>query len=252
MPNEQTEFLKSLDAPETVDIMDQPIEPEGTTPTVKVEADPEEVPEEVKNRRHKRLEEKLRAEREANIAMAARLETIAESQRARADDEPADYVKHVERIYGTNSPEAQEATSLLQTALKSVEDRATTRALETFRKEQAEAIAQTRKEESRLDVMAEQIEDEFSVDLTSPKAAAAREGFFKMLARVSPKDAQGNITDYADHIAVWEDYQAKTKKPESRAKALSSRSMTASGSSSGGQKPVDDATARYLSDNGFI
>lgn len=254
MPNEQQEFLKSLEQKEGADVLEAPLNPEAVTPEAKTDAeDPEKVAEEVKNRRHRRLEGKLKDEREANIAMAARLETISEAQKFRSENEPSDYVKQIERIYGTNSPEAAEATELLKNALKSVEDRATERAVTTLREEQAAVQAAQRKEEKRLDDMAEDIEDQFNVDLTSPAAAEVRKGFYRQLERMSPKDSDGNITEYADHVAVWEDYQARTKKqPDNRAKALSSRSMTASGQAAAGNPTADDATTRYLVEQGII
>lgn len=263
--SEQEKFLNNLDAPEQVDIMDQPLVPdeqfqqqtqqEPQAPTMQQQdVNPEDAPESVKDRRHRRLEDKLRIERESNIAMAARLEALSEAQKVRTTSEADNYLKSVERIYGTNSPEAVEATSLLQTALKSVEERATQNALEAFRKEQADAAAEARKNDRLLDDMIDDIEDEYNVDLTSPKQAEIRKGFFKMLERLSPKDKDGNILDYADHIAVWEDYASKATAPkqQSRAKQLSSRSMTAGGGTPGGTKPVDDATARYLHENGLI
>jgi len=68
---------------------------------------------------------------------------------------------------------------------------------------------------------------------------------------MSPKDANGKIAQYADHHAVWEVYQSRVQKPDTRAKDLASRAMTPSGQSQP-STIQDDATARYLRENGLI
>lgn len=241
--NEQEQFLSELDGEEGMDVMDQPLNPtqEGD------DVEPEEVPEDIKNRRHKRLEAKLQAERDANIKMAARLEAVTEAQKFRQDAEPADYIKSVERIYGTNSPEAIEATELLKTALQGVEERATTRALELYEERQRQRDEAIRNEEQVLDTMIEEIEDEFNVTFTPEM----QKGFFRQLEKLSPKDSKGNILNYADHRAVWEEYSSRRQKPSNAAKDLSARSMTPSGAPTG-SKLQDDVHIRFLKDHDII
>lgn len=216
-------------------------------PTEKKEEDidPEEAPESVKDRRHRRLEEKLQAEREANIAMAARLETLAEAAKS---TETSEYLKQVERIYGTDTPEAQTATELLKNAIQGARKEAVEEALSTFREEQQKASEATRKEEQALDSMIDDIEDTYGTALTKDQ----QRGFFTLLEKLSPKDRDGNVIEYADHHAVFEEYQNRlAKKPENRAKELSSRSMTQSGAS-GESKLQVDATERFLRENDLI
>lgn len=237
--SEQKMFLNEV---EPVDILDQPLNPEQPT---QVEPEPEEVPEDIKNRRHKRLEDKLQAEKEANIALAARLEAVTESQKVR--NEGSEYLKSVERIYGTDSPEAKEATELLKDALVKLKDEATQDALSLFKEEQRKEQEAIKQEEARLDSMIEDIEDELGVTISQEK----QKGFFKMLEKLSPKDEHGRIVNYADPLATWEMYQARTEKKENPAKELSSRSMTQS-SSSQPSKLEDDANLRFLKENGII
>lgn len=237
MPNEQQQFLEEV---EPVDILDQPLNP--VAPVVTEE--PEEVPEDIKNRAHKRLEAKLQSEREANIAMAARLEALSESQKVRT--EGAEYLKNVERIYGTDSPEAKEATELLKDTFVKLKEEAIQDALSIFKEEQRKEQEAVRQEEARLDSMIEDIEDTLGVTISQEK----QKGFFKMLEKLSPKDENGRILNYADPIATWEMYQARTEKPNP-AKELSSRSMVQS-SSSQPSKLEDDVNMRFLKENGII
>jgi hypothetical protein len=156
-------------------------------------------------------------------------------------------LKSIEKIYGTDTPEATAATELLKSALKGVGEKATERALEKFREEQRQVNEAVKNEEKELDSMVEEIEDESGSVLSDTQ----KKGFFAMLERMSPKDKDGNVIHYADHHAVWDMYQSKTVKPENRAKDLSSRSMVQSGSSKD-SKLDDDATLRYLKEQGII
>lgn len=226
-------------------IMDQPLNELETKVEDKVEDD--ELGE-AKRRRERRLMEKLQAEREANIAMSARLEAITEAQKFRQDSEPSEYLKSVERIYGTNSPEAQEATELLKNALKGVEERATERALEKFREEQAQAQQAVQEEEQRLDSFVEEIENSYNVTFTP----TMEKSFFQLMEKLSPKDPEGNIVHYADPHTTWEILQERlSKQTDTRAKDLASRAMTPSGSSND-SKIQDDATQRYLREIGIL
>jgi hypothetical protein len=239
--SELTQFLDET----TDDVMNSPLAPAPAKEEVQEESSDEE--ESPKNRRERRLQERLQAEREANIALQAKLQTISEAQQFRSENEGAEYLKSVERIYGTNSPEAIEATNILKGAFQTLEERAKKSALEAFREEQRLAAEQVRKEEERLDSIVEDIEDRHNVSLTSDQ----QKGFFKLMEKMSPKDAQGNITDYADPDAVWEIYAERLQKgTDQRAKTLASRSMTQSGASQGNNQ--GEAFKKVLRDAGII
>lgn len=245
MPKDETsEFLKEFEPKEEQDILHQPLAPEKE----KVEEE-EPVEDEggKRNRRERRLAAKYQAERESSIALAAKLESLTEAQRLQRDTEPSEYLKAIEKIYGTDTPEATAATELLKTALRGVEETSTKRALELFREEQRQAQEEVSKEERTLDSFIEQIEDEFDVSLN----ATQQKGFFQMMEKMSPKDSEGNITAYADPSAVWELYAEKTQKKDTRAKDLSSRSMTHSGTSKD-TTLQSDSTERFLKESGII
>lgn len=251
MPQQNIES-QFLDETKEVDNLTAPLVPQTETPADtkgnEPEGDEDDADDSVKNRRHRRLEAKLQAEREANIAMAAKLEVISESRKFRDSTDASEYVKAVEKIYGTNSPEASEATNLLATALKGVEERATERALELFREEQQQAQQAVRHEEEVLESMIDEIEDSHSVSFTP----AMERSFFKLLEKMSPKDEEGNVIAYADPEAVYEVFSERTSKPNTRARDIASRSMAQGGSSSGDSKLQDDATLRALKDMGII
>lgn len=204
-----------------------------------------------RNRRERRLEAKLKAERESGIHLAARLEAITEAQKVRVDDS-VDYLKSIERIYGTDTPESREATEILKQALLEVKETAKREAIEAYEgKADAERQAVKQAEET-LDEMLEEIEDEFDVDLSSPSGEKARKDFFKLMEKMSPKDKNGDILYYADHISVWETYQEKlARKPDTTAKDLSVRSMTR-GQGEGKANLVDTTNERFLRENGII
>lgn len=238
MPPTQEEFLKDLEPKDQFEATEITQE----EPTEEVETDEDKF-----NRRERRLQSKLQAERESSIALAARLEVLTESQKFQRENTP-EVDETIARIYGTNTPEAAEATALLTKALSNVKTQATEAALERFREEQQKERDAVQKEEKTLDSMVEEIEDENHVTLDGQ----SKKGFFTLLEKLSPKDSDGNILHYADHHAVWEEMQSRRKAVEpNRAKDLASRSMARTGASP--QSTVtEDANLRFLRDQGLI
>lgn len=243
MPNnEQTEFLKEFDPKPTTDVLEAPLIPESE----KVEDTEEDDSEKATNRRERRLQTKLQAERESSIALAAKLEVLTEAQKFSRETNP-EIDETITRIYGTNTPEAAEATALLSKAFKNVEERAKDSALQAFRDEQAQERNAVAQEEQTLDSMIEDIEDETGLTL-DPNT---QKTFFSLLEKLSPKDSEGNVIAYADHHAVWEELQARRQPQQNRAKDLASRSMVKTGASPS-TSVEQDATERYLRENGLI
>ena len=243
MPNEtQEEFLKDLNPDLHPDVLTDNLNPQAEQAT-----EDEESTEDKFNRRERRLQSKLQAERESAIALAARLDALTEAQRFRQESEPEEYLKAVEKIYGTQTPEAAEATELLKTAIQGAERRATERAIEQFREEQQSEHESVAVEERNLDEMIETIESETGQEMDDQ----TRQGFFQLLERLSPKDRDGNIIEYADPDAVWEELQAYRQPQNNRARDLAARSMVRTGSSP--QSGVaDSSNERWLRENGII
>jgi hypothetical protein len=247
MPNESQQFLDEF-KPTNNDpfafLEDKPAAPAEDTPP-EIPADTPTDPE-PKNRRERRLMEKLQGERESAIALAARLEALSESQKSRSEE--SEFLKVAERIYGNSTPELSEATELLKTVLLGVKDEAKREAIaeyQNLRQQEQQAVANA---EKRLDTMLGEIEDEANIDL----APAQRTEFLKLLEKMSPKDSNGNIVEYADHFAVWDIYQEKVKAhtPPNPAKDMAARAMVQGGSAD--QNVTTDAHERWLRENGII
>lgn len=74
----------------------------------------------------------------------------------------------------------------------------------------------------------EEIEEMHGIDLSSGNANAQRTrgAFVEYLKKVSHKNADGEVDQFADIPAAWEEFQSKAQRPaNNRAKSLASRSM---------------------------
>ncbi len=204
------------------------------------------------NREARRAKAALQAEREANIALNARLEAMSEAQRFARETSADNVDESLIRLYG-NDEKGQLAAKITQDLLTKTKHEAREEALAAFQEEQQQAEQEVATYRGELDAMLEDIEDEYNVDLTSdtPQALRARQGFYAALQKLSPKTQDGVVTDYADPLATWEYFQAQQKPADTRAKDLGSRSMVRSGSS-GDSKLEASATERFLKDAGII
>lgn len=243
--NELEQFLSGLDTDQNNDDPFAHVETPETTgePQVEVQTETDTEPK-PRNRRERRLEAKLEAERQSAIELANRLQALTEAQQSRAGD---DYLTAVERIYGTESPEAREAGQILKTALQQIKEEAKREALEAVNETRELETKAVRDAEERLDTMVDEIADEFGVDLTPEQEA----DFFRLMERMSPKDRNGNIVEYADHFAVWEVYESRMQRTDPTAKTLAARSMTTSAGAIKGNL-TQDTNERFLRDNDLI
>lgn len=250
--NEQEQFLEDTTIdPTKVDVLEAPLYPDAPAKEEegKVEGENGATAEgelKPKNRRERRLMERLDAERESNIFQAGKIAAFTEAKSAITEE--SDYLKSVERIYGTDTPEAQLATDLLKKAIIGARDDAKSEAIKEMKAERQREVDEQRQAEKQLDDMVDEIEDEYGVTLTDTQEKA----FFLLLEKMSPKDSNGAVKEYADPHAVYEVFQEKLKKPvDNRAKDLSSRSMTQSGASKESTLNTD-VTARFLRESGII
>lgn len=208
----------------------------------------QELPEDLKNRHIRRLEEKLQRERESNIQMSARVEALAEAQKMRQQPESVSWEEKARRIYGNEKPENAAASDLLVESIREAAESARTQALEEARKEFRERQEEERRETETVQSYIENIEDKFGVDFTSSAQGRERQQEFREFwFRLSPKDDKGGVIAYADPYETFELFNARQSNP---AKDFASRSMTRS-------RPVetpvqDDATTSFLKENGII
>lgn len=230
-------FLNPSDAPPAADVKPADDETPG---------DPEP-----RNRRERRLMQKLQGERESAIALAAKLEAITQSQQTRS--ETSEWEKAIERIYGDATPELREATEVLKSAMRGLKEevkRETAAEYETRIAKEREAVSSA---EKQIETMLEDLEDELNIDLTSEGASAHRTAYLKLMEKMSPKDSNGNIIAYADHFAVWDTYQERLKaaKPANPAKDMAARSMVQSNSAKESNLS-NDVNERWLREHGII
>jgi hypothetical protein len=241
--SEQSDFLADVEV-KPLEILEQPLDIEGTKSAEESEEDTEQ---KAKNRRERRLLERNQQLREEAIALNARLQGISEAQVTRTE-EPAEYLKRASKIYGDATPEAKEATELLREALNGVKETAKQEAIEELERRNATESNAVKEEEKNLDEMLEMLEDDHGADFSNEDT---RKGFLDLLEKLSPKDRDGNIKEYADPETTWEVYESRGRGSASRAKDLASRSMTRGGGSQD-SKLQDDAITRYLKENGII
>jgi len=247
--NEQEKFLESLNVEPQDDILTRSINPEApeaTTPEVPEKEEDEEADGvSPRNRRERRLMKKLDAERSSSMQLADRLKVVED---ARSSSEEKDYLKSIEKIYGNDSPEAQVATSLLKNAIIGARDEAKSLAIAEMRAEREAEKNAIVKAEQELDDIIDEIEESQNVTLT----AAQEKGFIQLLQKMSPKDRNGTVIEFADPSAVWDVYKDKlTKRTDTRAKDIAARSMTQGGAPQASTLPTD-ATARALQAMGII
>lgn len=134
-------------------------------------------------------------------------------------------------IIGNDTPQKVAAVKKFRSQLEVLKKSGAEEALgQLEQRAQAERAQETEAMEE-LTTAFENIEDEFGVDLTSNSAMAQKERneFIDFVKRVSPKDANGDVSQYPDFGETYKLFKS-TQKPasNSRAKDLASRSMNRS------------------------
>ena len=245
MPSEMDKFMSDIplaSEKKEGDILEQDLE--GGAPTVDTITEKD-------NREARRAKKALQEEREANIALTARLQTMSEYAKF-TEATPDNVDEKLLQLYG-NDEKGKLAARITQDLLNQTREEASAKALEAIQGQQQEEQAEVAESQRELDTMLEDIEDEYDVDLTSdsPSARKARQGFYSTLEKVSPKNEDGMVKEYADPIATWDYFQSQQTKEPNRSKEIASRGNVSSGTS-GGSKLEVQATERFLKDSGII
>ena len=210
------------------------------------------------NRRERRRLAKEQAERESNIILAERLraatEKIEELDKTSRVAKESDVDPRLVRIFGTGEKET-ELAKLFTGLLSETKEGAREEALREIASLEESSKAEVEKAEETIDTQLEAIEDAYGIDITSNTAQAtkARTQFLSLVERLSPKDDEGNITEFADFQTAYELYQDKyaDKVDNSRQKEIASRSMTRSSSSASTQRPITPGWDGWKTDLGF-
>ncbi len=254
MPENQSEEFKLFDElqkdngiQDLIEANQPPVEATPTEPEEKV----------LKNRMERRQAEKIQRLREENLVLAERLKLLAEQREDKTTDDK-DYLKKVERIFGTvdekgqYDPNRAQATETLKSALAEAVEDARMKAIKEFETRQSETSRAEREaveqNEEFLDDAFAEVQDTFGIDMDSPKE---RNAYIELLEEMSPKDRSGEIIEYADPMAVAKVYLKVRNSPTNQAKEVASRSMVRGGASNPSQIN-EDATLRWLRENNLL
>lgn len=240
--DELNEFLKDLGAPEE-SLLDKPLIPDESEP----EKDNAEIEERKKNRYTRRREAEAQRLRDENLQLNERVKVLSEVSKFK-EEVGDDDLKKVEAIFGTDTPEKLAATNILKEALAGMSEKAKNSALKELDSRGEQEIEAQKEADEEVDEMLEQVEDEYGLDMSDD---SIRNGFLTLMEKMSSKYDDGNIKEFADHDAVAETYLALQKRQGStKAKELSSRSLTRSGESQPSKLP-QNAIDRFMEENGL-
>lgn len=243
MPEEQQ--FKDEFTPETNEAFPEPAKVEGEqTAENKTPFNPE-----YENRAARRWRERAQAEKEQNIALAARLQALSEAEKFRQEMSGKSVDERLLTLYGDNE-NGRKAAQITQSLLEDAEKRAEERALNRIQEAQRQAESEVSENENFIEQELESLEERLGIDLTEDPEN--RQAFLTLVEKYSPKDREGNIKEYADFDAVAEVFMKTREKPNAINKDLSSRSMVRSGSSTTVGKAETQATENYLKNLGII
>lgn len=143
------------------------------------------------------------------------------------------------KFVGNDTPEKREALKGLADYLDSLPAKAQEQFQERMEMEQRQVAQADDAALNELNAGFEDIEESFGVDLSSNTASAqrTRSAFVEYLRKVSHKNADGEVDQFADIPAAWEEFQERNK-PQSnqRSKELAARGMTRSTDTSSAPK----------------
>lgn len=157
-------------------------------------------------------------------------------EETRGGDNEADEI--LTRIIGNDTPEKVSAIKDFKKYLGGLEEKGAQKALAQLQEREQKEKEEEAEAQEQLVQGFEEVEEKFGVDITSstPIARKTRGEFIDFIKRIAPKNEVGEVTEYPDIPEAFTLFQEMSKsKPQtsSRAKDLSSRSMTRSGSSEG-------------------
>ncbi len=225
------------------------LNPTGEVTPAEIE-EVEEQPRE--NREMRRLRAKYQAEREAGIQLAARLEALSEAQKFAQETRNSDVDDRLKLLYGDDE-NGRKAAQLTASLLEDTAKRARQEALQELQSARDAENNEVAVNEKFIDEQLESLEDEYNMDLTSntPIARKTRSGLLDMVERLSAKDREGNIVEYADFNEVFDVYrQTMERSDNSRQKNLASRGMVRGGTTT--EKVQNSAEVNYLKQIGII
>lgn len=235
MKNEVDEFLGGLKGEQNND----PFKPESDDPfannSFKTVEKTEDKGEKVENEKplpfHKDPKLAKFIEKEVSKRMADfKPETVKEKE-----DKADEITEVLTRIIGNDTPEKLSAIKDFKKVIMDREVNGAKNAIEQFQSLQREEQAIYKEAENEVEAGFESIEEQFGVDLDSPQATKTRNDFIDFVQRISPKDSEGNITQYPDFtesFKIFQEMGAKKAPSNSKNKELASKSISRSSDAS--------------------
>ncbi len=237
MVNEFFNALPKEDKSPEADIFGKPkVE---SAPVQKTEDEDEDVDDSVKNRRHRRLEAKLQAEREANIALTERVKVLSEVEKFAKETPDVD--PDIAKMFDASDIGKENALRLSR-KLTEMKEEARQSALEAIDSRRERENQEFKEAGSFIDSSLDSLEEQYNVAFYgSKKADTLRSEFLQFVENISPKDEEGNLIEYADMDRSFEtfmDLHSKVKPDNSRQREISSRSMQRSQSNNSSVRKV--------------
>jgi hypothetical protein len=213
----------------------------------------EGLPDELKNRHIRRLEAKLAREREASIELAAREAARSELEKFQEQTQGMSIDERVSSIF-TKDDVGKRSAEIFQTLLNETKKQARDEALSELQNAQEASSREVKEYGDLIEENLEGIEDDFNVDLSgsTEQSRQTRNSFLTFVAKLSPKDDNGNIESYADFDSAWELYQERLTKANTRNKDLASRGTVRSSSANTEVKTEATQNEKWLRDQGII
>lgn len=244
---ELDEFLKGLE--EQASILDKPLnvtdeEPEKETPVRKVDFDDDGYAKNRQGRRKRDADDRLRDE---VLQLNERVKVLSEVGKFREEvgDDP---LKKVEAIFGTDTAEKLAATNILKEALAGIKESAKSDVIKEWESRENQNTEAQKEADDEVSDMLEQVEDEYGLDMSDDNV---RNGYITLMEKMSRKYEDGNIKEFADPDAVAETYlELQKRSSSSKARELSSRSMTRSGESQP-SRLSQNAVDRFMEKHGL-
>lgn len=240
------EFAQDFPAPDQSDPFNEAPKPEKEEDVAEVK--------EKDNREARRAKKALQEEREASILMAERLrvlsEEVSELKKFKGETrESVDSDLH-KVLFGSQeeTPETRATAVNLQKVFERNMQLAKEGAIKELESRSQAGTQEFKRAKDFVDSEFEALEDKYGVDLTSP--SKTRDDFVDFVEKLSRKDDEGNITEYADFQNAYEVFQTLQKRDSSRQRDLGSRGMTRSGNTT--QTVADKANQDYLISIGVL
>lgn len=131
---------------------------------------------------------------------------------------------------GNDTPEKVKALEAYEKALRKIDQESGSRTEKYLSDIQNQERQAEKEAEDELDNAFETIEEQFDVDLTSPRSQKVRSDFLTFVERIAPKNRDGEIIDYPDMTSAWETFSEiqKSSAQPNKAKQYASRGIARS------------------------